>query len=161
MNPYVNHQATHSEETKHYSPYSSNHLNSTSFGNHTPDLILEYLQPLGLTKYAHAFQRAEVDSVDVLIELTRDDLKEIGIPVGPRRKLLLEFDKTKNSRKRVSSSKDDTWTHQVSKTTDSLPVEKKKRATHSNKVITPKVTSSSSKESNKRLKRRKKRTSSF
>ena len=42
---------------------------------------------LGLERYEQAFQEAEIDA-EVLPELTDADLKELGIPLGPRKKLL-------------------------------------------------------------------------
>ncbi len=47
-----------------------------------------WLRSLGLDEYAGAFTENDIDG-DTLIELTDDDLKEIGIAsVGQRRKLL-------------------------------------------------------------------------
>jgi class 3 adenylate cyclase/tetratricopeptide (TPR) repeat protein/ABC-type transport system involved in cytochrome c biogenesis ATPase subunit len=47
--------------------------------------IQSWLTALGLEKYLSAFVDAEVDFSD-LAALTEDDLKEIGLPVGPRRR---------------------------------------------------------------------------
>ena len=47
--------------------------------------IQNWLAELGLQKYAEAFVDAEIEYSD-LSELTDDDLKEIGLPVGPRRR---------------------------------------------------------------------------
>ena len=49
--------------------------------------IEQWLASLGLEKYAGAFAEAEID-VDILRELTETDLEKLGIPLGPRRKLL-------------------------------------------------------------------------
>lgn len=49
--------------------------------------IGEWLVALGLGKYANAFAENEID-FDVLPHLTDEDLKEIGIALGARRKLL-------------------------------------------------------------------------
>jgi class 3 adenylate cyclase len=49
--------------------------------------IAEWLQRLGLGQYAQTFTENEID-VSVLPHLTDQDLKDIGIPLGPRRKIL-------------------------------------------------------------------------
>ena len=55
-------------------------------GYYLPD-IAYWLARLGLDKYAEAFTANEVD-FDALRHLTEDDLRELGLPVGPRRKIL-------------------------------------------------------------------------
>ncbi|KAF8005992.1 hypothetical protein BT93_K0313 [Corymbia citriodora subsp. variegata] len=47
-----------------------------------------FLNSLGLGKYAIHFEAEEID-MDVLKQMRDDDLKEMGIPMGPRRKILL------------------------------------------------------------------------
>ena len=49
--------------------------------------IADWLQKLGLGQYAQRFAENEID-VSVLPHLTDQDLKEIGVPLGPRRKIL-------------------------------------------------------------------------
>ncbi len=49
--------------------------------------IADWLQKLGLGQYAQRFAENEID-VSVLRHLTDQDLKDIGIPLGHRRKLL-------------------------------------------------------------------------
>ena len=49
--------------------------------------IREWLGGLGLAKYADVFAAAELD-LDVLRELTEADLEKLGIPLGPRKKVL-------------------------------------------------------------------------
>ncbi len=49
--------------------------------------IAAWLEQLGLAKYAPIFSENEVELAD-LSELTEDDLKEIGLPLGPRRRIL-------------------------------------------------------------------------
>lgn len=49
--------------------------------------IRQWLAALKLEKYTGAFERAEIDA-ETLPELIEDDLREIGLPVGPRRKVL-------------------------------------------------------------------------
>lgn len=50
-----------------------------------------FLQSLGLEKYAITFQAEEVDMA-ALIHMTDDDLKAMGIPMGPRKKILLALE---------------------------------------------------------------------
>lgn len=47
----------------------------------------QWLERLGLGQYAQVFSKNEVD-YEVLPDLTEGDLKDIGIPLGPRKKLL-------------------------------------------------------------------------
>jgi len=47
----------------------------------------EFLQQLGLAKYAALFAEHEVD-LEILPELTEQDLKDLDIPLGPRKKLI-------------------------------------------------------------------------
>ena len=49
--------------------------------------IAVWLRELGLERYEQAFQQGEIDA-EILPELTDADLKELGIPLGPRKKLL-------------------------------------------------------------------------
>ncbi|XP_059626214.1 uncharacterized protein LOC132269150 [Cornus florida] len=50
-----------------------------------------FLQSLGLEKYAITFQAEEVD-MDALIHMSDEDLKAIGIPMGPRKKIRLALE---------------------------------------------------------------------
>ena len=50
--------------------------------------ISAWLRELGLERYGQAFQKGEIDPA-ILPELTEEaDLKELGIPLGPRKQLL-------------------------------------------------------------------------
>jgi SAM domain (Sterile alpha motif) len=49
--------------------------------------IAEWLRGLGLERYSQAFQDAEV-TTEVLSELTEADLRELGLPLGPRKIVL-------------------------------------------------------------------------
>ncbi|MGH6718374.1 MAG: adenylate/guanylate cyclase domain-containing protein, partial [Alphaproteobacteria bacterium] len=49
--------------------------------------IAAWLGGLGLAKYVQSFADNEIDG-DALPHLTDDDLRELGLPVGPRRKIL-------------------------------------------------------------------------
>jgi hypothetical protein len=53
----------------------------------TPQAIADWLQKLDLGQYADRFVENEID-VSVLRHLTDQDLKDIGVPLGPRRKIL-------------------------------------------------------------------------
>ena len=55
--------------------------------------IGEWLSGLGLDKYAAIFAENEID-VDAVRHLTDDDLKELGLPMGPRRKILAALTET-------------------------------------------------------------------
>src|SRR5256885_3239216 len=49
--------------------------------------IADWLVTQGLERYAPAFEAAEIDLATLAL-LTDDDLREIGLPMGPRRKIL-------------------------------------------------------------------------
>jgi hypothetical protein len=49
--------------------------------------IAAWLRELGLERYEQAFQEGEIDR-EVLADMTDADLRELGIALGPRRKLL-------------------------------------------------------------------------
>ena len=49
--------------------------------------IADWLEALGLAKYAANFVENEVEFSD-LTELSDEDLAEIGLPLGPRRRIL-------------------------------------------------------------------------
>ncbi|CAA6667900.1 unnamed protein product [Spirodela intermedia] len=50
-----------------------------------------FLRSLGLEKYLITFQAEEVDMA-ALVHMTDDDLKALGIPMGPRKKIRLALD---------------------------------------------------------------------
>lgn len=50
-----------------------------------------FLQALGLEKYSITFQAEEVD-MTALLHMTDEDLKAMGIPMGPRKKILLALE---------------------------------------------------------------------
>ncbi|XP_058103262.1 uncharacterized protein LOC131246843 [Magnolia sinica] len=50
-----------------------------------------FLQSLGLEKYLITFQAEEVD-MTALMHMTDEDLKALGIPMGPRKKIILALD---------------------------------------------------------------------
>jgi hypothetical protein len=54
--------------------------------------IADWLEKLGLGHYAQTFAENEID-VSVLPHLADQDLKEIGVPLGPRRKILAAIGK--------------------------------------------------------------------
>ena len=49
--------------------------------------VASWLANLGLEKYVEAFTASEID-FDTLRHLREEDLKELGLPIGPRRKVL-------------------------------------------------------------------------
>ena len=51
------------------------------------DDVSAWLEELGLSKYREIFSENEID-VEVLPDLTEDDLEKLNIPLGPRKKLL-------------------------------------------------------------------------
>ena len=57
--------------------------------------IADWLEKLGLGQYSQTFAENEID-VSVLPHLTDQDLKDMGVPLGPRRKILAVI--SKNSR---------------------------------------------------------------
>ena len=63
-------------------------VKSNTENNQAPDVttIEDWLGQLGLERYAASFAKAEVEFTD-LPDLTDEDLKEIGLAVGPRRKV--------------------------------------------------------------------------
>ena len=52
-----------------------------------PGAIRGWLEDLGLGQHAEAFEAQEID-LEALADITEGDLKEMGIPIGPRRKIL-------------------------------------------------------------------------
>lgn len=50
-----------------------------------------FLQSLGLEKYLITFQAEEVD-MTALVHMNDEDLKALGIPMGPRKKILLALE---------------------------------------------------------------------
>ncbi|XP_021273691.1 ankyrin repeat and SAM domain-containing protein 6 [Herrania umbratica] len=50
-----------------------------------------FLQSLGIEKYTILFQAEEVD-MTALVHMTDEDLKALGIPMGPRKKILLALE---------------------------------------------------------------------
>src|SRR5687767_6302236 len=56
--------------------------------------IAAWLDRLGLGKYAPMFTDSDVD-LDVLRRLSEDDLRELGLPLGARRKILQALAETR------------------------------------------------------------------
>ncbi|CAM8985160.1 unnamed protein product [Rhodiola kirilowii] len=50
-----------------------------------------FLQSLGLEKYLITFKAEEID-MTALVHMSEDDLKALGIPMGPRKKILLALE---------------------------------------------------------------------
>lgn len=58
--------------------------------------ISDWLGAQGLERYAAAFEEAEIDIATVDL-LTDDDLRELGVPLGPRRRILAQRQATPSS----------------------------------------------------------------
>lgn len=56
-------------------------------GNLDDGSVADWLASIQLEKYAEVFEREAIDA-DLLSDLTSDDLKEMGIPLGDRKRLL-------------------------------------------------------------------------
>src|SRR6187401_1562938 len=54
--------------------------------------IAEWLQSVGLEKYAALFEAHEI-TVDVLPHLTGADIERLHLPIGPQRRLIVELQK--------------------------------------------------------------------
>ena len=60
-----------------------------------------WLKSIRMGKYLQLFIDNEID-VDVVAELTDDDLKELDIPLGSRRRLLKAVEETDNLRAEIA-----------------------------------------------------------
>ena len=60
-------------------------MDSKSFAFRRSEKINKWLDELGLSRYAEQFANQEVVFED-LVELNEDDFKELGIPLGPRKR---------------------------------------------------------------------------
>ncbi|CAA0834208.1 Sterile alpha motif (SAM) domain-containing protein [Striga hermonthica] len=60
-------------------------------GEQKVESVDNFLQSLGLEKYSITFQAEEVD-MTALMHMTDEDLKALGIPMGPRKKILLAME---------------------------------------------------------------------
>ncbi|KAI3654630.1 hypothetical protein MP228_000010 [Amoeboaphelidium protococcarum] len=75
----------------HDDPYENNQLlqsvvKSILSVNHRENKLSVLLDQLELSKYKQVMSENEVD-FDMFLQLTEDDLKELGIPLGPRKKI--------------------------------------------------------------------------
>ena len=64
--------------------------------------LSHWLVGIGLEKYAHSFADAEIEFTD-LTELSDDDLKELGLPLGPRRRAMKAIRQLESAHERSSS----------------------------------------------------------
>ncbi|KAL5711679.1 hypothetical protein ACHQM5_013938 [Ranunculus cassubicifolius] len=76
------------ETKKASNPVSRKKSQQKAEGSSSVDSLL---QSLGLEKYSITFQKEEID-MTALIHMTDDDLKDLGIPMGPRKKIILALD---------------------------------------------------------------------
>ncbi|KAH6803543.1 Sterile alpha motif domain-containing protein [Perilla frutescens var. frutescens] len=60
-------------------------------GQQKVESVESFLQSLGLEKYSITFQAEEVDMA-ALVHMSDEDLKAMGIPMGPRKKILLAME---------------------------------------------------------------------
>ncbi|GAA0172420.1 hypothetical protein LIER_26251 [Lithospermum erythrorhizon] len=68
----------------------SNFIQRSSYVIHEPPTVDSFLRSLGLEKFSIIFKAEEVDMYS-LRQMGDNDLKDMGIPMGPRKKLLLEL----------------------------------------------------------------------
>ena len=64
--------------------------------------LSHWLKTIGLDKYQTTFADNEID-LEVLPELTEQDLKELGLPMGPRKKLLKAIAALNNATSNVNA----------------------------------------------------------
>ncbi|XP_059294072.1 uncharacterized protein LOC132047168 [Lycium ferocissimum] len=69
-------------------PSANGSLLQSAYPDQPPASVASLLNSLGLGKYAVLFQAEEVDMA-ALKQMGDGDLKELGIPMGPRKKILL------------------------------------------------------------------------
>lgn len=78
-------------------------IQKSSYAAEEPLTVSELLHSLGLGKYSILFQAEEVD-MTALKQMGDSDLKELGIPMGPRKKILLAvLPRSKQRQSRVVS----------------------------------------------------------
>jgi hypothetical protein len=63
-------------------------------GQGSEQTVAALLQSLGLGKYSIILQAEEVD-MTALRHMSESDLKELGMPMGPRKKILLALGSSK------------------------------------------------------------------
>ncbi|CAN4082509.1 unnamed protein product [Withania somnifera] len=68
-------------------PSANRSMLQSSYPDQPPVTVASLLNSLGLAKYAIHFQAEEVD-IAALKQMGDHDLKELGIPMGPRKKIL-------------------------------------------------------------------------
>ena len=71
-------------------PISANRVRKlTNFFGEEPPLVKQFLKSLGYEKYASIFEEAKIGMLE-LPYLTEDRLEKLGIPTGPRLRILQE-----------------------------------------------------------------------
>jgi hypothetical protein len=50
--------------------------------------VADWLKKLGMSEYAQLFADNSIDDVSILRDLSDQDLKDVGLPLGHRRKML-------------------------------------------------------------------------
>eukprot|EP01083_Nonionella_stella_P118333 353256_1 len=69
--------------------------------------VAAFLLSVGLAKYVDAFAAQDIETLDVLKELTDDELKEIGVTMGHKRKMKKAIAKEEQSNEVIAYGKDD------------------------------------------------------
>ena len=75
--------------------------------------LKSFLSELGLDDYLDAFLEGEIKDIETIGELSEDDLKELGLKLGARKKLLKALNALKN--------KDFDLSEQVQQAIDTFP----------------------------------------
>ncbi|KAJ6941701.1 ankyrin repeat and SAM domain-containing protein 6 [Populus alba x Populus x berolinensis] len=70
---------------------TANVVSRKGYQQKTDSSVDGFLQSLGLEKYLITFQAEEVD-MTALVHMNDEDLKALGIPMGPRKKILLALE---------------------------------------------------------------------
>ncbi|CAK9220841.1 unnamed protein product [Sphagnum troendelagicum] len=92
LTSFVRNSSSGAQAASHQVPLP--HLKQTAPGS--KQTVTGLLQSLGLAKYSLIFQAEEVDMA-ALRHMSDSDLKELGVPMGPRKKILLALGHSKVS----------------------------------------------------------------
>ncbi|KMT07653.1 hypothetical protein BVRB_6g147780 [Beta vulgaris subsp. vulgaris] len=91
--PFITKSSVPAAPVKPAVPYSPHYPQASGIVHKIPSMGVEhpnvesFLQSLGLEKYSISFKAEEID-MKLLKQLGDNDLKELGIPMGPRKKIL-------------------------------------------------------------------------
>ena len=73
---------------------------SAALGELSLNTVATWLEEMGLQRYQAAFEEAEID-FEVLKDLEEEDLRELGLPIGPRRKIWTAIKQLKSGQSQV------------------------------------------------------------